>query len=301
MRKIVKPSRRSAFPSGSLFLAALTIVAGTTTLTTIAKAVNTVPETGKTLVAPHRAVYDLKLKDSLSSANIADASGRMVFEVTGSKCEGYLVNMRFILTVVDSKGATNVTDVRSSSWEDGAAQRFRFNTTQYFNQKLSKTTAGNATRNDPGVGISVKIDRPKPEKASFEEKTYFPTEHTRLMIKAALSGKKMVAAPIYDGSENGNTLYDTTAFIGKALKSDQFITTSKIKNIEKLKDMISWPVAIAFYDKKKSVKQDLLPDYEIAFRLYENGVSRSLIVDYGDFALDGTLKEIKFYEETSCE
>lgn len=301
MRITVKLSKRSTFPSINLFLFALTAFVGIATLTTTAKAVNTVPETLETLVAPHRAVYDLKLKDSLSSANITDASGRMVFELTGSKCEGYLVNMRFILNVVDSKGATNVTDVRSSSWEDGEAQHFRFNTTQYFNQKLSKTTAGKASRKDQGDGISVKIDRPKPDKASFTEKTYFPTEHTRLMIKAALSGKKLVAAPIYDGSENGNTLYDTTAFIGKALKSDQFITTSKIKNIDKLKDMISWPVAIAFYDKKKSVKQDLLPDYEIAFRLYENGVSRSLIVDYGDFALNGTLKKIKFYEETSCD
>jgi len=251
-------------------------------------------------LAPHRAVYDLSLEKSLTRANITDATGRMVFEVTGSKCEGYLVSMRFILSILDSKGATNVTDVRSSSWEDGAAKRFRFNSSQYNNQKLSKTTIGDAARDIAGPGIQVKIKSPKLESAKFAEKSYFPTEHTKLVIEGALQGKKIIEAPIYDGSDDGNTLYDTTAIIGKTLKTDEFVIKSKIKNLEQLKDMISWPVSIAFFDKKKDLKQDLLPDYEISFRLYKNGVSRDLVIDYGDFSLNGGLKEIEFLPQTSC-
>ena len=269
---------------------------------TAANAVNTPPtENTDYSFAPHRAVYDLDLRESLSSANISDANGRMVFEVSGSKCEGYLVNMRFILNVLDNKGVTKVTDVRSSSWEDGKAKQFRFNTSQYFNKKLSKTTIGNAKRKQEGEGISVKVDSPKKAKASFSERTYFPTEHTKLVIEAALNGKRVVAAPIYDGSENGNTLYNTTAIIGKVLEKDDFVTTSKMKNIEQLKDVASWPVSIAFFDTRKGEKQDLLPDYEISFRLYSNGVSRKLLVDYGDFSLNGTLKEIEFLPAMKCE
>lgn len=266
-----------------------------------AVAVNTVPDQTTNHVTPHRAIYDLSLKDSISSANITDANGRMVFEVSGSKCDGYLVNMRFILSVLDNKGVTNVTDVRSSSWEGGDAKRFRFNTSQYFNQKLAKTTVGNAEADAEGKGLSVKIDSPEKAKANFTEKTYFPTEHTIYVIEEALKGKKIVNAPIYDGSENGNTLYDTTAIIGKPLQTDQSVEKSGIKNLEKLKDVTSWPVSISFYDKKKSVKQDLLPDYEISFRLYANGVSRSLLVDYGDFSLDGELKQIDFLPDTNGE
>ena len=266
-----------------------------------ALAVNTVPDQTTNHVTPHRAIYDLSLKDSISSANITDANGRMVFEVSGSKCDGYLVNMRFILSVLDNKGVTNVTDVRSSSWEGGDAKRFRFNTSQYFNQKLAKTTVGNAEADAEGKGLSVKIDSPEKAKANFTEKTYFPTEHTIYVIEEALKGKKIVNAPIYDGSENGNTLYDTTAIIGKPLQTDQSVEKSGIKNLEKLKDVTSWPVSISFYDKKKSVKQDLLPDYEISFRLYANGVSRSLLVDYGDFSLDGELKQIDFLPDTNGE
>ncbi|GJM01876.1 MAG: ATP-binding protein [Rhodomicrobium sp.] len=294
-------TRRFPFQSHS-FAASLLVAASLLGMTvTTAGAVNTPPDKSTNSVAPHRAVYDLDLKESLSSANITDANGRMVFEVTGSKCEGYLVNMRFILSVLDNKGITNVTDVRSSSWEDGSAEQFRFNTSQYFNQKLSKTTVGNAKRKEQGEGISVSVDSPKKTKANFTQKTYFPTEHTILVIEEALKGKRIVNAPIYDGSENGNTLYNTTAIIGKKVAADEFVNTSKVKNIEALKDMASWPVAIAFFDTRKGDKQDLLPDYEISFRLFANGVSRKLLVDYGDFSLNGKLKEIEFLPETQCD
>jgi hypothetical protein len=283
----------------------LTIFAMAATLLSVsatsAGAVKTTPDQQSQQLAPHRAVYDLDLKESLSSANLTDANGRMVFEVSGSKCEGYLVNMRFILSVLDNKGITNVTDVRSSSWEGGDAKQFRFNTSQYFNQKLSKTTVGDAKRVKEGTGITVKVDSPKKTKASFSQKTYFPTEHTIYVIEEALKGKRIVNAPIYDGSENGNTLYNTTAIIGKKIDKDTFIETSKVKNLETMKDMVSWPVSIAFFDTRKGDKQDLLPDYEISFRLFENGVSRKLLVDYGDFSLNGTLKELEFLPETQCD
>ncbi len=290
-------SRIKALASATLCAAGLAS-ALTITAPGSALAVN-VPEQSVNHVTPHRAIYDLSLKNSLSAANISDANGRMVFEVSGSKCDGYLVNMRFILSVLDNKGVTNVTDVRSSSWEGGDAKRFRFNTSQYFNQKLAKTTVGNAEADDEGKSLSVKIDSPEKAKANFTEKTYFPTEHTIYVIEEALKGKKIVNAPIYDGSENGNTLYDTTAIIGKPMESDQSVEKSDIKNLDKLKGVASWPVSISFYDKKKSVKQDLLPDYEISFRLYANGVSRSLLVDYGDFALDGELTKIDFLPDTN--
>ncbi len=277
------------------------LVLGTTLLgVSSASAVNKVIETKDTHLAPHRAVYELSLKDTHSSSNIADAHGRMVFELSGSKCEGYLVNMRFILSIADTKGTVNVTDVRTSSWEDGKAERFRFNTSQYYNQKFSKATIGDAARKEKGEGIKVQIESPKPGSVKFDQKAYFPTEHTKLMLEGALKGKKVVQAPIYDGSENGVTLYDTTAIIGKELASDATVTTSKVKNISVLKDMKSWPVAISFFDKKKSAKQDLVPDYEIAFRLYENGVSRNLLIDYGDFSLDGTISNIEFLPENKC-
>ena len=50
------------------------------------------PATG---LAPHRAVYDLKLKDATERSGIAGMYGRMVYEFNGSPCDGYTVSFRF--------------------------------------------------------------------------------------------------------------------------------------------------------------------------------------------------------------
>ncbi len=273
---------------------------GAFALSTPAVALSPAVENKSITLVPHLAVYDLKVHKIRKKANISGAYGRMVVEVNGSKCEGHIVNMRFILSVLNDKGRSNVTDVYSSTWEDGNAKSYRFNTTHYNNQRLTKTTIGQATREDKGEGISVKIKKPKAGEASFQGKTYLPTEHTKLIIEAARKGVKTVSAPVYDGSENGNTIYETTSFIGNPVTNDEFVSKSKIKNLAPLKGIKSWPVSVSFFDNKNTAKQDRTPDYEISFRLYENGVSRSLLLDYGDFSLNGNLKEIKFLPETKC-
>ena len=35
--------------------------------------------------------------------------------------------------------------------------------------------------------------------------------------------------------------------------------------------------------------------------MFENGVSRTLYIDYGEFALQGELIEITFHEPSKCE
>ena len=44
-----------------------------------------------------------------------------------------------------------------------------------------------------------------------------------------------------------------------------------------------------------------MPVYELAFLMFENGVSRKLYIDYGEFALQGELTEITFHEPSKCE
>jgi hypothetical protein len=42
------------------------------------------------------------------------------------------------------------------------------------------------------------------------------------------------------------------------------------------------------------------PTYELSFRLYANGVSRKLQIDYGTFAISGELTRIDFFEPGKC-
>ena len=44
-----------------------------------------------------------------------------------------------------------------------------------------------------------------------------------------------------------------------------------------------------------------MPVYELEFLFFENGVSRKLFIDYGEFAIRGELKEIVFHAPSKCE
>ena len=50
-------------------------------------------------LAPHRAVYDLELKNASDRSGITGMYGRMVYEFNGSACEGYTVSFRFVTQV----------------------------------------------------------------------------------------------------------------------------------------------------------------------------------------------------------
>jgi hypothetical protein len=59
-----------------------------------------------------------------------------------------------------------------------------------------------------------------------------------------------------------------------------------------------WPVSMSYFEE--SEEGDALPVYSIAFKLYENGVTRDLTMDYGDFVLQGELAQLEIYEPEPC-
>ncbi len=56
-----------------------------------------------------------------------------------------------------------------------------------------------------------------------------------------------------------------------------------------------WPVTISYFDDKE--KQDGLPIYRINFKLYRNGITRDLTMDYGDFSMRGKLVKLDVYDD----
>ncbi|MBM7323091.1 DUF1849 family protein, partial [Agrobacterium sp. S2] len=60
-----------------------------------------------------------------------------------------------------------------------------------------------------------------------------------------------------------------------------------------------WPVTIAYYNDKTGT--DALPIYRMSFKLYENGITRDLTMDYGDFVLTGKLAKLDILKPETCE
>lgn len=251
------------------------------------------------VLAPHRAVYEISLDAARGGSGVTDMSGRMVYELTGSECEGYTQTMRFVTRMVNQEGAVTLTDIRSSSFEDATGKNFRFNSSQYKDSRLSESTNGDAARKDPSGEVKVELTRPEKKEVRLKPNVLFPIQHSIALIKAAEKGTQVFEADLYDGSEKGEKVYATTAYIGAVRKPGFNKELPRAANAERLDKLKSWPVSISYFEPG-SENQDALPAYELAFLYFENGVSRRLFIDYGEFAIRGNLKEITFYEPGKC-
>ena len=248
-------------------------------------------------LAAHRAIYEMSLGDTRSASGITGIDGRMVFEFKGSDCSGYTLNMRMVTQMTDSQGQTNLTDLRSSTWEEGNGGKFRFQSAQYLNDKLGDVTMGRAVRETPTAPVKVKISQPSNAELDLSGQVLFPTQHSLALMEAADAGKTVLQAQIYDGSEKGRKVYDTTAFIGKVVPAGTEAELEVAAKDKKLSELVSWPVSIGYFEAKGG---DLTPSYQIDFRLYANGVSRKLLIDYGDFSIQGTLTSLEYLKAEEC-
>jgi hypothetical protein len=252
------------------------------------------------VLAPHRAVYEMTLAETRGGAGITQVTGRMVYELTGSACEGYTQNMRFVTSMLNQSGSTVLTDLRSWSWEDVGSKHFRFNSSQFRDEKPTESTAGDATRTQGGGDIKVELTKPARKDLSLRSGVYFPIQHSIALIDAARAGKMLFRADLFDGSEKGEKVYDTVSFIGRVKKAGGNRQLPLVKNSERLDGLAAWPVSIGYYEPNAD-KKDGVPVYELSFLFFENGVSRKLYIDYGEFAIQGEIKEITFLEPGKCE
>ncbi|MAY61042.1 MAG: ATP-binding protein [Rhizobiales bacterium] len=247
---------------------------------------------GPSDLVPHRAVYDLSLKEASERSGIDDMRGRMVYEFNGSQCDGYTVQFRFV-TQIDTGEAVRVTDQQTTTYEDIRDHRFDFVTKSYVNDSLDHEIKGSA--NIDGAELKVDLDQPKDESLDLSP-ALFPTEHLLELLTKAEAGETFYQSRIFDGSDEGDESLMTTTVVGKeqgAEAGDPEL--DKAKPLEKER---FWPVAISYFNDEG--EGDGVPIYSIAFKLYRNGVTRDLTMDYGDFALEGELAELEYLQSEPC-
>jgi hypothetical protein len=104
--------------------------------------------------------------------------------------------------------------------------------------------------------------------------------HTAAIIAAAREKKHFLSVPLFDGTdENG--------------AEDSFIVILDWKPPTQTK----WPalsslpstrVHLSFFDRKPST---MTPTYEVGMRYWENGVADDMKMDFGEFVMNGKMKE----------
>lgn len=239
----------------------------------------------------HRAVYDLTLKKADDRSGITGITGRMVYEFNGSACEGYTVKFRFV-TQIATNDSTKLTDQQTTTFEDAEGKTFSFVTKSFVDQNLDKEVKGVATKD--AKGLKVNID--KPEKNSLElAATQFPTQHLVELIGKAEKGENFYQTNLFDGSEDANKVMTTTVVVGKKTDADK--ADPEAPALAKLATDKYWPVDIAYFDDSAQNGEEV-PEYRISFKLHENGITRDLVMDYGDFSMTGKLVNLSLFDQT---
>ncbi|MBJ3774079.1 EipB family protein [Acuticoccus mangrovi] len=250
-------------------------------------------------LVPHRAVYDVTLSRAEASASMISAKGRLVFELSGARCEGYVVNSRFVTRVMDREGNSRVTDLRSSTFEAMDPAEFTFLNQTYIDDNLASEVKGSAEAKAGGVEVTLTA----PKQATLElGRALFPTAHTQLILDSAAAGERVLEAPIFDGGDNADTLYDSTTVIGPErtdLPGASEEERAKLSVIENAEAMKAWRLVISYFAADGGTGEKV-PDYELTFTLLENGISYDVMFDYGAFALTGRLSELELREAPDC-
>lgn len=239
-------------------------------------------------LAPHRAVYDLVLDQASDRSGITGLTGRMVYEFNGSPCEGYTVKFRFV-TQIATRENTRLTDQQTTTFEDAEGKTFSFVTKSFVDQSLDREVKGTATLEPNGV----KVELEKPQAGVVDlAKTQFPTQHLVELIGKAEKGETFYETSLFDGSEDADKVMTTTVIVGK--KSQAPSGDPELPVLAGLAKDQYWPVDIAYFDLSKGGGEEV-PEYRISFKLHENGLTRDLVMDYGDFSMTGKLVNLSLF------
>jgi hypothetical protein len=246
-------------------------------------------------LAPHRAVYDLSLARSGGSRGVESARGRIALDFAGDACEGYALKYRQVTVLESGETGGRTADLRSTTFEDGEGRSFRFKTDSSLGSGAPTSVDGEAER-EPRE-IEVRLRQPKRDSFAISGETLFPSAHMKRLIEAGRAGEATVGVKVFDGSDDGRKVYDTLAVIGRRIEPG-IVEAEPASRHEALARSPRWPVTLSYFAPGDGERT---PIYVISFEMYENGVSRALTLDYGEFALKGAVQSIEMLPPSACQ
>lgn len=242
-------------------------------------------------IVPHQAGYALDIKRISRDSRVSDANGAMVY-TWGETCDGWTVEQRFLLNIVQGDGNAMQLTAVSSTWEAKDGSHLRFNIKRERNGEAVEKIRGEARINAGDGSGFAEFELPKPMRIKLPKGTVFPTMHTLRLMRRAMEGAKTDRQFVFDGSEL-EAASPVSAFIlppkmpkepSKALKPP--FGPHAVRSIH-----------LAFFAPTGGAPE---PEFEMSIALQDNGIAPNLLLDYGDYAVRGTLVRFKALDKPVC-
>ena len=243
-------------------------------------------------VAPHRALYTLSLESAKPQSRVVGADGSLGYE-WGESCDGWTIEQRYKLSLHNEDDPPVEINSSFVTWESKDGLSYRFNERKTQNGQADDEIRGTASLKSAGGPGTAVFEKPKAQNFDLPAGTLFPTAHTLLLIKKGHGGENFLSAEVFDGST-----FDGATLISAVLGPTQPLSTPSDSPVSSpLLLRPSWQVRLAFFP---DANQEAQPDYELGMRLLANGVSSSMVIDYGDYVIRATLKQIEALPKPAC-
>ncbi|HWD59509.1 MAG TPA: cell envelope integrity EipB family protein [Stellaceae bacterium] len=315
--------RRIAYGAAALALAGLWTGAASAVETGSATAVQAA-SAPPVQIAAHRALYSMSLAHSKTDSGVTGAHGEMGYQ-WGETCDGWTVEQRYQLTInyAESQDVKIVSNF--VTWESKDGLKYRFNQKETRNGTVDEEIRGAAQLDGPGKGGTITFEKPQSQTMKLPAGTLFPSAHTILLIQKAEQGENFISRQVFDGATVEGAVL-VSAVIGSKVEPPAKADTAKAAPAKdatggkadpgatapgKAKDQADaangldnpvlqhpgWHVRLAFFPADPNTEK---PDYELGMLLLDNGISRDMMIDYGDYTIRAKLAKIEALGKPHC-
>ncbi len=249
----------------------------------------------KEALAPHKALYDIKMIAKRSGSQVINISGQMFYEWRPG-CEAWTTDHRFNLfyEYADSPPVRITSDFSTYERYDGAG--FNFSSRRKRNGDLYQEIRGNAERGEDTAGEAV-YSMPAGLVYDIETGTLFPMAHTVELLDRARKGEKFYNARIFDGSDEDGPV-EVSSFIGAPATAPATVIANEAVEAA-LVESPAWAVRMAFFPLIGADAASA--EYEMDVIFHDNGVISDMVVEYQDFSVSQTLAALERLDVKACE
>ena len=257
-------------------------------------------------IASHRALYTMSLAGAKSDSGVTGAHGEMGYQ-WGETCDGWTVEQRYTLTInyAESQDVKIVSNF--VTWESKDGTKYRFNQKETRNGTVDQEIRGQAQLDGPGKGGTITFEKPQAQTMKLPPGALFPSAHTILLIERAQAGDNFVSRQVFDGATVEGAVL-VSAVIGPKIEApakgdaDKASAGSKPADPDpSLNDAVlqrpGWRIRLAFFPADQNAEK---PDYELGMTLLDNGISRDMVIDYGDYQIQAKLNKIEALGHPHC-